>query len=150
MSVAVIDCSAMSRLNEYFDALSGADWLPMLDAVGAIVVSQTQARIEAGGPGPDGSRWDEWSSRYSRTRHGNQSLLRGSGDLLTSITSNATHDAVAVGSNVRYAATHQYGDAKRGIPQRQYAGISDQDADEIVNIIGDYILSMAGGSNGNL
>ncbi|MPW31797.1 DUF1320 domain-containing protein [Agarivorans sp. B2Z047] len=52
--------------------------------------------------------WEAWSA-YTKTRHGGQSLLRGEGDLLDSITHNSTSDSAAISSQLIYAGVHQEG-----------------------------------------
>ena len=114
-----------------------ADTEPLLDAVGAELESQTRRRIESEGPAPDGSPWEPWSDRYARTRHGNQGQLFAEGDLLDSIQSLVHADFVETGSNLVYAAIHQFGgtpDMPAGpaaIPTREWLGISGEDDREL-------------------
>ncbi|HXG47690.1 MAG TPA: phage virion morphogenesis protein, partial [Methylomirabilota bacterium] len=84
---------------------------------------------------PDGTAWPAWSPRYANTRHSGHSLLRAEGGLLDSIQFLVSDDAVEVGSNLVYAATHQFGDAKRKIPPRPYLGLSAQDQADIERLL---------------
>jgi len=110
----------------------------LLESVGALVESQTRRRIQEEKESPEGEAWEAWSERYAATRHGGNSLLQGEGDLLDSIQYLAGDDEVEVGSNLVYAATHQYGDPGRGIPARPYLGLSDEDEQEIDELIRDF------------
>lgn len=98
-------------LDQLADRLAVLDRLeePVLDSVGALVESQTKARIAAGGPAPDGTPWKEWSKAYARTRHAGQSLLRSQGYLFDSITHQVVPGAVEVGSSRVYARIQQMG-----------------------------------------
>ncbi len=81
----------------------------LLDAMGALVESQTRRRIADEKTAPDGSPWPDWSPEYKKTRHGNQSLLQGGGDLLDSITSVVQRNQVRIGSPLPYSGVHQDG-----------------------------------------
>lgn len=81
----------------------------LLDTLGAVVESQTRRRISDEKTAPDGQPWDGWSPGYAKTRHGNQSLLQGDGDLLDSIQYVVERNKVRIGSPLAYAAVHQEG-----------------------------------------
>lgn len=81
----------------------------LLDLIGAEVESQTHRRIRDEKTAPDGSAWPEWSTSYAATRHGNQSLLMGGGELDDSIQYLVRGKKVHVGSPLAYAAVHQEG-----------------------------------------
>ncbi|TCW05569.1 virion morphogenesis family protein [Raoultella sp. BIGb0138] len=81
----------------------------LLESIGAIVESQTRRRISDEKTSPAGERWQEWSESYRQTRHGNQSLLQGNGDLLDSIQYIVERGHVRVGSPLSYSAVHQDG-----------------------------------------
>ena len=72
----------------------------------------------------------------------------GGGHLRDSITHNVTADGVEVGSNLAYAATHQYGDPRRNIPERPYLGASEQDLDELRDIVDGWLARhLTGGAS---
>lgn len=81
----------------------------LLDSIGAVAESQTRRRITDEKASPGGEPWQDWSARYAKTRHGNQSLLQGNGDLLDSVTFVVERDRVHVGTPLRYAGVHQEG-----------------------------------------
>ncbi|KJS28558.1 MAG: hypothetical protein VR64_24000 [Desulfatitalea sp. BRH_c12] len=110
MSVGLTyDLSVIDRLRDRIDALADVDRRQLLEVVGATVESQTRRRIEEDKAAPDGSAWQEWSSRYKDSRHGGHKLLEGEGDLLDSINYVVSDDQVEVGSNLVYAGIHQFG-----------------------------------------
>lgn len=129
----------LSVMRDYFSARSTIDWSAPLQSVGAILISQTQRRIFSEKVSPSGERWPPWSPRYARSRHTNQSLLVSEGYLLGSLNTVIEKNKVAIGSNLCYAATHQYGDQRRRIPRRAYLGVSLADHDKILGIVLKYV-----------
>ena len=73
------------------------------------------------------------------------------GQLRDSIEKRATNDEVMVGSNVAYARIHQMGGmAGRGksveLPARPFLGVSEQDAEDIREMVGDFLAdALTGG-----
>jgi len=129
------DIQAAIALARKLQALSGEEFM---EGVGAELESSVRKRLSGGGPAPDESDWEAWSPAYKETRHSGHSLLANEGDLRDSITYLASDSIVEVGSNLPYAATHQFGDDDRNIPERPYLGISPDDEEEIQAIINDY------------
>ncbi len=110
IGVQVNGAQELSRYQQLLETLSDPKHkVELLDALGGIVESQTRRRIADEKTSPDGSAWDDWSSSYAKTRHGNQSLLRGDGDLLDSIEYQVQRDQVRIGSPLAYAGVHQDG-----------------------------------------
>lgn len=112
-----------------FGRLSRLDLVELADAAGELLVSSTQRRIHEEKASPDGAAWAPWSERYDDTRlHGVHSLLVGENHLLTSITNYTSGGVVRVGSNLEYAAVHQFGSEGDGnIVARPYLGVSADD-----------------------
>ncbi len=110
-----------------------------LDAVGALVVSQTQSRLADEKAGPKGEAWLELNPAYKARKKGSGGLLQLEGDLVNSITHLVHSGGVEVGSNLVYAAHHQYGSEKEsgrgsGVPARPYLGVSAENMDEIERV----------------
>ena len=134
----------------------------LLDEIGLLVETQTRDRIDTQKTSPAGAMWPEWSTPYQllvenrqeaaekkagRTSRGpHHTMLRDSGALYDSITHNVLMGglagAVQVGSNLVYAATHQYGDETRGIPQREFIGLSDENRHELDQLVRDYVVEI--------
>ncbi|MCY1286890.1 phage virion morphogenesis protein [compost metagenome] len=131
------------RLAGRLDRLAQLDVEQLLDGIGAEVESQTRRRIQVDKASPANEPWSDWSAEYATTRHSGQSLLQGEGHLANSITYNVDGNAVLVGSPLIYAATHQFGDADRGIDQREFLGLEGQDYDDVVGLIEDYLEDLA-------
>ena len=152
------------------DAEIGAPRGPF-DAIGAAMVAATQLRFDRG-VGPDGQPWlpsrrvTEGGKRDDGTWK-NRTLAK-SGHLKGSLTHAVSGDQVAWGTNVIYAAIHQFGGEivariksalrffvpgdgevfarKVRIPARPYLGANDDDLDEIGAILGDFITAAIGGA----
>lgn len=110
ISVQVNGQEELARYERMIDALGNpAHKRELLETIGAEVVEQTQHRIRTEKTAPDGTPWQAWSASYAKTRHGNQSLLEGEGDLWGSIDLAVKGDKVHVGSPLPYARTMQDG-----------------------------------------
>ena len=81
----------------------------LLESIGAVVESQTRRRISSEKSSPAGEKWQDWSDSYAKTRHSNQSLLQGNGDLLDSIQYVVSGSVVHVGTPLDYGRTHNEG-----------------------------------------
>jgi phage virion morphogenesis protein len=132
---------ALSQLNRLGTESAGSD---VLANIGALVESQTRRRISVDKTAPDGSPWSAWSPAYAATRRQGQSMLMASGGLLDSIAWVEGSDFVAVGSDLVYAAAHQFGpaDGKDGPPARPWLGLSGEDEAEISDLLADLFGGM--------
>lgn len=109
-SLEIIGDTSLERIRTIVARLADPTLTAQLaDDIGAVVESQTKRRIADEKTAPDGSKWEAWSESYAKTRHGNQSLLRGNGDLLDSIQFYTEKKAVHVGSPLVYAGVHNDG-----------------------------------------
>lgn len=138
-----VNLAADPRILARLERLAEFDLGPLLEGIGMEVETQTRRRLQDDKAAPDGSPWPEWSADYARTRHGGHSLLQGEGHLQGSITYEVRGDSVLVGSPLVYAATHQFGDPARGIPQREFLGLSGEDYEDVVGLVEDYLEGMA-------
>ena len=114
--------------------------MEIADSVGALLESSTKRRIADEKRAPDGTPWAPWSEAYGATRRPGKSILWAEGDLLDSIQAVTGLTEIRVGSNLVYAAIHQFGGADvgtPGLPARPYLGLSDEDAREIRETVAD-------------
>ena len=149
MSGLTLEIHGLDRVNAMLDRVaSGIQGRrsELLVAMGTEVESQTRRRIQEEGPAADGISWPGWSSRYAATRHGGHSLLRGEGNLLDSLQSFADAQVAEVGTNLEYAAIHQFGGAEVGsnIPARTYLGISAANAADLAQVVRHWLASVVG------
>ena len=136
-----VNVRELARLQVRIGRLGNLPKRQLLDAIGQEVEGQTRRRISEEKTAPDGKSWKDWSPKYARTRHGGHSLLEGEGYLLDSIQYQINPDAVEVGSNLVYAAIHQFGGDEVGIniPARPYLGLSPDNEADIVAVVEDFL-----------
>jgi len=94
---------------------------------------------------PDGNAWEALSEDYLKSER--KQASRGSDKILvlddylkSLLRYFANAKELLFGSDRVYAATHQLGDESRGIPARPFLGISQDDENEIVWILEDWLL----------
>ncbi|MGN0153503.1 MAG: phage virion morphogenesis protein [Lachnospiraceae bacterium] len=144
----------LRRLNDM-----NVDKTGVMNAIAEGLRTSTEERFQAQET-PEGTKWEE-SRRASES--GGKTLIRTSA-LRTSIKTEVNSTGLAVGTNLIYAATHQFGDertirAKNGkylkfkigdrfvskqsvrvnIPARPFLGISEKDDEEIREILEDIV-----------
>lgn len=142
LSSLSVDVSQLEGVRRGLEGASRHMKQDLLDAIGAELESSTRRRIDEEKESPEGVPWRVWSQRYARTRDGQHSLLIGEGELLDSI--QYTIDGrgfVDLGSNLVYAATHQFGDPDRNIPERPYLGVSSDDESALEDAIADIVAA---------
>ncbi|MFV0626159.1 MAG: phage virion morphogenesis protein [Alphaproteobacteria bacterium] len=126
------EVQGLKRLQEYAKKLSqfGPEKKKELNAeISSFLVRQTQDRFE---------------SKLTPTGRAWTSSLYRSGDLFGSIADSYNeHEAIA-GTNIEYAAIHQFGgEAGRNksvkIAANPFFGLSTEDEEEIVNVVHDFL-----------
>lgn len=115
------------------------DLRPVLREIGAALVTSTRHRFETQ-RAPDGDTWPPSAAALAEGR----ATLRRTARLFKSITFAVHPAAVEVGTNVIYAAPHQFGgDVGRGhaveLVPRPFLGFDRDDRIETLEIINDYL-----------
>lgn len=136
----------LRRVNAVFEQLlkASADLTPLFQDIGEYLLPAHQDRI-ALGVEPDGAPFEPLHPDYVNSKRKRES--RGAdkililddflhGDLAYQVVANG----LALGTNVVYGATHQFG--RGGIPARPFLGFSDADIDEIELIAGDFLAEI--------
>ena len=158
---------ALTRAPERLARAVGGNAMPLMDAVGAALVSGTQRRFGTA-TDPGGMPWKE--SERARTKERGGKTLTDTGRLQGSIGHRPSPDAVQVGSNVIYAAIHQLGgeirpkkaDAlkfmlpdgtfirtgKVSLPARPYLGIDDADEVAVEDVVETFVSRALTGPGG--
>lgn len=160
--VELQDAEARAAL-ERLDA-SLADLTPVMRDIGRYLTKATKQRFQAG-QGPDGTAWapKTQTTRDAQSARGDRPdprpLIGPSRALSTTIFYIAGPDQVEVGSPAIYSAVHQFGAAagafgatSRGapipwgdIPARPFLGIAPADRDAIIDIVEEWLDSVADG-----
>ncbi len=128
---------------------AGADLTDPMAEIGEILVASTQDRFDEG-VSPEGFAWsplDPEYEAYKREKRPNAEILVFDEFLVAGFVYHADAGGVDIGTNSVYGATHQYGDAGRGIPTRPFLGVSADDEAAILDVLNDYIEE--GVENGN-
>ena len=107
--VITTEIDGLDRLNARLDRLARPALPKLLHQLVAEGGSQTRRRIEQEGPAPDGTPWAEWSANYAAGRHENHKKLQDARHLYDSITGYVDGEDAGWGSNLVYAAIHQFG-----------------------------------------
>lgn len=102
--VVNLDAAPLARLFARL-AAAGADLSPAMRDIAGQLEKETQYRFSESSRGPSGQAWKP-SARALKT---GGKTLRDTGRLLNSITSESDATSARVGTNVDYAAIHQFG-----------------------------------------
>ncbi len=130
----------MRQLQAFLNRAAQLDTPAMLRVLGTEVESQTRRRITEEQASPDGEPWAAWSTGYAETRKGSGSLLADTSALLNSIANQDLNDGLAVGTNLQYAAIHQFGGldgmapGPAGIPERPFLGVSADNLNDLEHL----------------
>lgn len=147
---------------------AGENMVPLMDAIGSWLQDSAKRRIEETKTAPDGTAWEKsFREVNAGARHPDADedapvqragkTMYLSGALAKSLTHCARRDSVDIGTNLIYAAVHQFGamitpvnatalafflaDGRRvvtgsvTIPARPYLGISADDEEQIAEFV---------------
>ena len=122
----------------------GLDLDPAFYEVGEYFLESTQDRMSRE-ESPDGKAWEPLSVNTLEQKDlTNQSgkILRGYGTLADLLSYQINGNQLMFGSNMEYAATHQFGRDSANIPARPFLGINNEDESEIVAILRSHLLGV--------
>lgn len=108
-----------------------ADTSPALREIGEHLLESTQQRFKEMET-PDGEAWEELAPGTIKKKKRVDRILTESGTLADTLNYQLGNDQLLFGSNMEYAATHQFGRDSANIPAREFLGFSDEDEDEIL------------------
>jgi len=158
-SIRVEDARILSAIQSLLAMARNAT--PIMREIAAIGENSTRLRFRTE-TAPDGSRWKP----SLRVRMAGGRTLTKDGHLADSVSGNAGKDFAEWGVNRPYAAIHQFGGeikARSGgflrfrlangawasvksvvIPDRPFLGVSDDDAEDILDVLGRHINNLTG------
>jgi phage virion morphogenesis protein len=117
---------------------------PALAQVGEYLLESHQARFQLE-VAPDGTPWAPLAPETLVRKKGEDRILQEQGTLRDTLSYDASTTELIFGSNLEYAATHQFGRENEGIEARPFIGIVDgpwQDNVEILSILREYLESV--------
>lgn len=131
-----VDLRGLNVATRALDRLASLQKHQLLDELGQEVEGQTKRRIMSEKTAPDGTPWQP-------NKTGTPILVQD-GDLHGDISHLVTGDQAQVGSNLVYAAIHNYGgmagpNRTVEIPQRQYLGLSAENTEDLEALIEDFL-----------
>ena len=115
---------------------------PLWQLVGMYVQRQTIKERFDQEQAPDGTKWKPLSpvrvkQRLKRHKSGSMKILQDVGELRRSIQYEAGPNYVRIGSNLKYARTHQFG--RGNIPARPFLGVTPNERQHINNMFKAYL-----------
>lgn len=136
-------------LEEVQDRLAELDWDRIYAAIALILEGATKENFD-NEAAPDGTPWEPLKHPRRRST-GQDKILQDTGLLKASLSAQGQyhiqrHDGRAFewGTNLDYAATHQFGDPDRNIPARPFVGLNDEVLAEIEELLIDEIQRVFG------
>jgi phage virion morphogenesis protein len=115
----------------------GLDLTPAFYEMGEHLLESTQDRMSRE-ESPDGTPYEPLSINTLEQKDlTNQSdkILRGYGTLADTLSYQVSGDQLMFGSNMEYAATHQFGRDSANIPARPFLGVNHEDEIELIDIL---------------
>ena len=130
--------AALDRLRRRADDLS-----PVMREIAGHIEDSAAESFERQAAPPDGQAWNPLAEAtvHERTDKGygpEGPILERTGDLASRILSDFDDDSAVAGTNLVYAATHQFGsgDDGRNIPARPFLGLWPEHRDAILDRLG--------------
>ncbi len=133
----ILDTSTLKPLEARVRVMASMDTSALMPRLGEYLQRSTQDRFKSQ-TSPDGATWDVLAprtlARKEKKKLNPGKVLTERGFLRKGIAWQLLNKStVEVGSNLKYAATHQFG--RGNIPPRPFLGLSDQDKRKIDAII---------------
>lgn len=147
VEIVLSDSPVLQVLGSLLDKLD--DLSDPMNDIAAVLESATEGAFEAEADPVTGQAWASLSDAYLRAspkRQGGKMLQVSAGGLAASVTADSGDFWAAIGSNKIYAAIHQFGGTDdmpagpAGIPARPYLGVSREDEQSMLGILGEYLI----------
>lgn len=145
VEIVLSDSPVLQVLGSLLDKLD--DLSEPMNDIAAVLESATEGAFEAEADPVTGQAWASLSDAYLKAnpkRQGGKILQASAGGLAASVTADSGDFWAAIGSNKIYAAIHQFGGTDdmpagpAGIPARPYLGVSREDEQYMLGILGEY------------
>jgi len=117
----------------------GSDLEPAFREIGEYLLESTQQRF-IDQQAPDGEPWEPLSPKTLAKKKRQDRVLTETGTLADTLNYKIGANQLMLGSNLEYAATHQFGREADGIPARPFLGIAPFERKEILVILQDHLL----------
>ena len=134
-----ITIEGLDAVNHKLKAWASLRYSGLLEGLAGLVENQTKTRIADEQISPDGQAWPQWSSRYAKTRHGSHRLLQNTGHLFESIHAKLIGQRAVIGTNLTYAKAQQDGNSAHHLPARAFLGVSQDNTQELQQLVDTWI-----------
>lgn len=132
------DKEIAARLRALVDA--GEDLEPAFIDIGEGLLNSTHDRWEQQ-VDPEGNAWEPLDPKYqARKKKNADKVLVLEGFMRDTLAYNTSRQSMEMGTNLIQGATHQFGDEERGIPAREYLGVSEDDEQMMEDTLHDHFL----------
>ncbi|MGK4302781.1 phage virion morphogenesis protein [Shewanella xiamenensis] len=147
VEIVLSDSPVLQVLGSLVDKLD--DLSEPMNDIAAVLESATEGAFDAEADPVTGQAWQSLSDAYLKAnpkRQGGKMLQVHDGGLASSISAESGDFWAAIGSNKPYAAIHQFGGTDdmpagpAGIPARPYLGVSREDEQSMLGILGEYLI----------
>jgi phage virion morphogenesis protein len=142
VTIHIDDSEVRQALNELGKRMD--DLTPAMQDIGETILESVQRNFEEH-CGPDLIQWTRLSKKYEKWK--TEKKGRNASDILIlnrvlmgSINPQPEPRQVTVGTNVKYAAIHQFGSTNGKTPARPFLGIRNSDWPEINDAINGYLI----------
>ena len=124
---------------------AGANMEPAFIDIGEGLLNSHRARW-AQQISPDGQTWEPLSEKYrARKKKNADKILVLEGFMRDTLAYNTSRTGLELGTNRIQGATQQFGDPERGIPAREFLGLSPEDEQMVIDTLLDhYELAVTG------
>jgi len=145
VDIQFTNSTVLQVLNSLMDKLD--DLSEPMNDIAAVLESATESAFEAEADPTTSQAWASLSDAYLKAnpkRQGGKILQASAGGLAASVTADSGEFWAEIGSNKIYAAIHQFGGTDdmpagpAGIPARTYLGVSREDEQSMLGILGEY------------
>jgi phage virion morphogenesis protein len=124
----------------------GQNLIPVFQDIGEMLLISHDQRFRDQ-VSPDGQPWEPLSPKYQERKEKHQDTILTLNSILSGqLSYAATNSDLFFGTNTEYGAIHQFGGSEgmrpsnAAIPARPWLGITDEDTQEIFEILGDFLL----------
>ncbi len=147
VEIVLSDSPVLQVLGSLLDKLD--DLSEPMNDIAAVLESATEGAFDAEADPVTGQAWASLSDAYLKAnpkRQGGKILQASAGGLAASVAADSGDFWAAIGSNKIYAAIHQFGGTDdmpagpAGIPARPYLGVSREDEQSMLGILGEYLI----------
>lgn len=135
-----VDVVGQKQIGQALNRLlkQGSDLEPALRDIGEYLLESTQQRF-IDQQAPNAEPWDPLSPKTLAKKKRQDRVLTETGTLVDTLHYQLGVNQLTLGSNMEYAATHQFGRESDGIPARPFLGIAVFERVEILAILRDHL-----------